>query len=235
LKKNTFNNENKNEEEKEKVENENENDNGNDNEFKKQKTQEEINEEIQKILMTVYESIKEIIPSTPDFVNFNVNAPFTMYSIDSLATRKLINMLARRTKKEFSASTLFHYGTPYDLAKYMPGYTNKLEKEAMAIPKSMKENNIDGKVAINGMALRLPGAINNTKSFWMTLAKGKDCVMLPVKDIKLRNGYAKKLAHLLGKNEHTISKCGCYDTRPCVAKPSEFDVEVLQLFTRRCQ
>jgi len=62
------------------------------------------------------------------------------------------------------------------------------------------------KVAVIGMALRLPGAINNAKSFWMALAKGKDCVMPPVKDRKLRNGYVNKLAHLLGKNEHNIPK-----------------------------
>ncbi|OUM60726.1 hypothetical protein PIROE2DRAFT_62973 [Piromyces sp. E2] len=48
------------------------------------KTHQEITEEIEKAIKIVYESIKEIIPSTPEFENFNIHAPFTLYSIDSL-------------------------------------------------------------------------------------------------------------------------------------------------------
>ncbi|OUM60730.1 hypothetical protein PIROE2DRAFT_31393, partial [Piromyces sp. E2] len=81
------------------------------------------------------------------------------------------------------------------------------------------------KVAIIGMALRLPGSINNAKSFWMALAKGRDCVLPPVKDRNLHTGYVNKPAHLLGPHEHNIPRCGCYDNRGVVPKPSEFDAE----------
>ncbi|KAG4093875.1 hypothetical protein H8356DRAFT_1311429 [Neocallimastix lanati (nom. inval.)] len=192
------------------------------------KTEEEINEEIQKAVMIVYESIKEIIPSTPDFEDFNINAPFTIYSIDSLATRKLTSVLNRKTLKPFSASTLFNYGTPYDLARYITGYDKKLKEKASplsSLPKSIKDVSMDKRVAVIGMALRLPGAINNSKSFWMSLAKGRDCVLAPVKDRKLHLGYVDKPSNLLGENEHNIPKCGCYDSRSNAAKPSEFDAE----------
>ncbi|ORX78517.1 thiolase-like protein [Anaeromyces robustus] len=192
------------------------------------KSQEEINEEIQEAIKLIYESIKEIVPSTPEFEEFNINAPFTIYSIDSIGTRKLTNILARRTGKPFTSSTLFNYGTTYDLAKYITGYTDKDKFGKDLIPKSIASNKKDSdsnKIAIIGMALRLPGAINNAKSFWMALAKGKDCVTTPVKDRKLHLGYVDKPSHLLGENEHNIPRCGCYDTRSNVAKPSEFDAE----------
>ncbi|OUM60724.1 hypothetical protein PIROE2DRAFT_62972 [Piromyces sp. E2] len=53
------------------------------------KTQEEIDEEIQNAIKIIYESIKEIVPSTPKFEEFNIKAPFTMYSIDSLGEGSL--------------------------------------------------------------------------------------------------------------------------------------------------
>jgi len=191
------------------------------NEFEsKTKTQEEIDDEIQKAIIIIYESIKEIIPFTPEFDEFNINAPFAMYSIDSLATRKLTNILSKKTKKSFSPSTFFNYGTTLDLAKYITGYDNKLNNTTI-----LKSLNISGKIAIIGMALRLPGAINNAKSLWMTLAKGRDCIMAPVKDRNLHTGYANKPSNLLDDNEHNIPRCGCYDNRGNVAKPSEFDAE----------
>ncbi|ORY56755.1 hypothetical protein LY90DRAFT_506673 [Neocallimastix californiae] len=81
------------------------------------------------------------------------------------------------------------------------------------------------KVAIIGMALRLPGSIINTKSFWMTLVKGRDCVLPPVKDRNLNICYTNKSSGLLDPHEHNISCFGCYDNRGGVSKPSEFDAE----------
>ncbi|ORX63831.1 hypothetical protein BCR32DRAFT_298303 [Anaeromyces robustus] len=200
----------------------------NENKNKNKKSQKEINEEIQEAIKLIYEAIKEIVPSTPEFEEFNINAPFTIYSIDSIGTRKLTNILGRRTGKPFTTSTLFNYGTTYDLAKYITGYTDKDKFGKDLIPKSIVANKKDinsNKIAIIGMALRLPGAINNAKSFWMALAKGKDCISTPVKDRKLHLGYVNKPSHLLNENEHNIPRCGCYDSRSNVAKPSEFDAE----------
>jgi len=188
-----------------------------------EKTQEEINEEIQNTIKIIYESIKEIIPSSPSFEDFKIRSPFNVYGIDSVATRKLTNILARKTKYSFSPATLFNYGTPLDLAKHITGHYNIFNNES--IQRSLEELKMDEKIAIIGMALRLPGSINNTKSFWMALAKGRDCVLAPVKDRNLHTGYTNKPAHLLGPHEHNVPRCGCYDNRGGVPKPSKFDAE----------
>ncbi|OUM65297.1 hypothetical protein PIROE2DRAFT_41798, partial [Piromyces sp. E2] len=57
----------------------------------------------------------------------------------------------------------------------------------------------------------------------MALAKGKDCVLPPVKTRDLHTRYANKPADQLGPDEHYLPRIGCYDTRNNVAKPSEFD------------
>ncbi|OUM60722.1 hypothetical protein PIROE2DRAFT_45999, partial [Piromyces sp. E2] len=59
----------------------------------------------------------------------------------------------------------------------------------------------------------------------MALAKGRDCVQAPVKDRDLNIGYVNKPSNLLNENEHNIPRCGCYDNRGNVTKPSEFDAE----------
>jgi len=75
------------------------------------------------------------------------------------------------------------------------------------------------------MGLRLPGAINNARSLWMALAKGKDCVQAPVKDRELHLNYVNKPSDQLDTHEHNIPRMGCYDTKANVAKPSKFDAD----------
>jgi len=87
-----------------------------------------MDNEIQSAIMVIYEAIKEIIPSTPDFKNFKIHTPFNIYGIDSLATRKLTNILARKMKKTLTPATLFNYGTPLDLTKYITGNTMNKKK-----------------------------------------------------------------------------------------------------------
>ncbi|ORX59870.1 hypothetical protein BCR36DRAFT_315942 [Piromyces finnis] len=184
----------------------------------------QIGEKINEAIRIIHESIKEIIPSTPDFLEFNAEAPFTIYGIESLATIKLANILSRKFNKRYSPAILFNYGTTMLLAKHITGYENTSYSSQLLdkIPKEL-DNKSSNKIAIIGMALRLPGAINNSKSLWMALAKGKDCVLPPVKTRDLHTRYANKSADQLELDEHYLPRIGCYDTRNSVAKPSEFD------------
>eukprot|EP00833_Pecoramyces_ruminatium_P008811 jgi/Orpsp1_1/1182843/evm.model.c7180000082866.1 len=189
------------------------------------KSKEEINEEIQETIKLVYQSIKEIIPSTPDFESFNPESPFTVYGIDSLSTIKLTNVLSRKLNKRYSPAILFNYGNTVALAKFLSGNVDKKVNLKETIPSSLNEKNVGTKIAIIGMALRLPGAINSAKSLWMTLAKGKDCVLPPVKTRDLHRNYVNKPSELLVPPEHNVPRLGLYDTRSNVAKPSQFDAE----------
>ncbi|ORX61108.1 ketoacyl-synt-domain-containing protein [Piromyces finnis] len=195
----------------------------NSNEIKK--SNEEITKEIEDCIMLIYQSIKEIIPSTPDFELFNPENPFNIYGIDSLSTIKLTNILSRKLNKYFSPAILFNYGNTYALAKFITGNTEKRNKDFKeSIPSSSPhEKKNSEKIAIIGMGLRLPGAINNAKSLWMSLAKGKDCVLPPLKNRDLHRNYVNKPSELLDPSEHNIPRLGLYDTRSNVAKPSQFD------------
>jgi len=189
------------------------------------KSNEEITKEIEDAIKLIYQSIKEIIPSTVDFDAFNPKSPFNIYGIDSLATIKLTNVLSRKLNKHFSPAILFNYGNTYALAKYITGNSKKNIDINDSIPSSLSEKKESGKIAIIGMGLRLPGAINNAKSLWMSLAKGKDCVLPPLKNRDLHRNYVNKPSELLQPNEHNIPRLGLYDTRSNVAKPSQFDAE----------
>jgi len=188
------------------------------------KTKEEIDEEIQNAIKIIYDSIKEIIPSTPSYEEFNPERPFNIYGIDSLATIKLTNILSRKMGKSFSPAILFNYGTSVELAKFLTNnqQSNSYNSTSESVPPSLNANE---KIAIIGMAVRLPGAINNAKSLWMSLAKGKNCVLPPIKTRDLHHGYVKKPSSELVPGEHNIPAIGCYDTRSSVAKPSQFDAE----------
>ncbi|ORX78811.1 ketoacyl-synt-domain-containing protein [Anaeromyces robustus] len=198
------------------------------------KSQEEINEEIEEGIKIIYQSIKEIIPSTPSYEEFNPERPFNLYGIDSLATVKLTNVLSRKMGKRYSPAILFNYGNSLELAKFITNNENKknttnTKKDDLSakesIPRSLNEGGVKEKIAIIGMSLRLPGSINSAKSFWMALAKGKNCVLPPVKNRDLHHGYVNKPSDQLNPGEHNIPYIGCYDTRSNVAKPSQFDAE----------
>jgi len=179
-------------------------------------------EEVEQAIRMIHESIKEIIPSTPEFNKFNPDAPFTVYGIDSLSVIKLTNVLSRKFNKKYSPAILFTYGTTASLAKYLKGYEN-----ISYLPSQEKDHGASSnkKIAIIGMAFRLPGAISNSKSLWMALAKSRDCILPPVKTRDLHHGYVNKPANQLGPKEHYLARVGCYDVRPNVAKPSEFDAD----------
>ncbi|KAL6594873.1 hypothetical protein U3516DRAFT_647398 [Neocallimastix sp. 'constans'] len=183
----------------------------------------QINNKIDKAIRTIHESIKEIIPSTPKFEEFDPESPFSLYGIDSLASIKLANILSRKFKKRYSPAILFNYGTSVLLAKYLTSYEKVSIKNVVeSIPKEI-QSKTSNKIAIIGMAFRLPGSINNSKSLWMALAKGKDCVLPPIKTRDLHHGYVNKSSEALGPEEHYLPRIGCYDIRSKDAKPSEFD------------
>ncbi|ORX84593.1 hypothetical protein BCR32DRAFT_266215 [Anaeromyces robustus] len=148
------------------------------NKKEKIKSQKVIDDEIDEAIKIIYYSVKEIIPSTPEFEDFNPERPFNFYGIDSLATIKLTNIISRKLGKRYTPAVLFNYG-----------------------------------------------AINNAKSLWMTLLKGKNCVVAPVKNRDLHTNYVNKPSNQLLPNEHNIPYFGCYDTKSNVAKPSQFDAE----------
>ncbi|ORX78810.1 thiolase-like protein, partial [Anaeromyces robustus] len=138
--------------------------------------------------------------------------------------------------KRYSPAILFNYGNSLELAKFITNNENKKNttntnkedssaKESTSIPRSLNEGGINEKIAIIGMSLRLPGSINSAKSFWMALAKGKNCVLPPVKSRNLHQGYVNKPSDQLRPWEHNIPYVGCYDTRSSVAKLSQFDAE----------
>ncbi|ORY36775.1 ketoacyl-synt-domain-containing protein [Neocallimastix californiae] len=194
---------------------------------KETKTREEINDEIQDAIKLIYQSIKEIIPSTPEFESFNPESPFTIYGIDSLSTIKLTNVLSRKLNKHYSPAILFNYGNTFELAKFLSGNVDQKNVSEIreSIPASLNEKQSNGKIAIIGMGLRLPGAINSAKSLWLALAKGKDCVLPPIKTRDLHRNYVNKPSDQLDPTEHNIPRLGLYDTRNSVAKPSQFDAK----------
>ncbi|ORX45632.1 ketoacyl-synt-domain-containing protein [Piromyces finnis] len=175
------------------------------------------------LIILIYQSIKEIIPSTPDFDQFDPEMSFTMYGIDSLSTVKLTNILSRKLKKNYSPSIIFNYASPLLLAQYLsqPTQINPVMKDTQKSFNSNKSNSI----AIIGMGLRLPGAINSDKSLWSTLVKGRDCITAIPKDRKLHENYVDKQSSELNMGEHNVKRCGYYDSRSSGKKISQFDAE----------
>ena len=178
------------------------------------------------LIMLIYQSIKEIIPSTPDFEQFVPEKSFTMYGIDSLTTVKLTNLLSRKLKKNYSPSIIFNYASPLLLAKYLAQPT-QLASSLKAGPTNDSSccNRKSNAIAIIGMGLRLPGAINNEKTLWSALVKGRDCVSNIPKDRKLHESYVNKPSNELNPGEHNVKKCGYYDSRTSGEKVSQFDAE----------
>jgi len=73
------------------------------------------------MIKVIYDGIKQVIPYTTDFENFNPGNPFSVYGIDSLSTIKLTNILSRKLNRRFSPVILFNHGNTFDLAKYITG------------------------------------------------------------------------------------------------------------------
>lgn len=177
----------------------------------------------ERIISIIYQSIKEIIPSTPEIEEFDPQKAFTMYGIDSLSTVKLTNILSRKLKKHYSPSIIFNCATPLLLAQYLarPKQTVPIQNKQIASEKESKSNAI----AIIGMGLRLPGAINSDKSLWSALVRGRNCISPLPKDRKLHQTYVAKPSNELNKNEHNVKYYGYYDSRTTGEKVSQFDAE----------
>eukprot|EP00833_Pecoramyces_ruminatium_P011471 jgi/Orpsp1_1/1185503/evm.model.c7180000094097.1 len=220
--------------------------NSNNNELKK--SQDQHQEELQvnpnyagksqeSLVMLIYQSIKEIIPSTPEFEEFVPEKSFTMYGIDSLSTVKLTNVLSHKLKKHYSPSIIFNYASPLLLAKYLSQPTQTVssamkscgpcQKDSCCQQQQQQHRSIanPNAIAIIGMGLRLPGAINSDKTFWSALVKGRNCITTLPKDRKLHESYVDKPSNELNPGEHNVKKCGYYDSRSSGEKVSQFDAE----------
>jgi len=176
------------------------------------------------LITLIYQSIKEIIPSTPEFEEFVPEKSFTMYGIDSLSTVKLTNVLSRKLKKHYSPSIIFNYASPLLLAQYLsqPAQATPTMKETH---KCIYKDNKSNGIAIIGMGLRLPGAINSDKTLWSALIKGRNCITGIPKDRKLHESYVDKSSSELNKGEHNVKRCGYYDSRTTGEKVSQFDAD----------
>ncbi|ORX86212.1 ketoacyl-synt-domain-containing protein, partial [Anaeromyces robustus] len=149
-----------------------------------------------------------------------------MYGIDSLSTVKLVNILSKKLKKHYSPSIIFNYGSPRLLAQYLIQPTESIPKTIKQSYGYQKNNNSkSNSIAIIGMGLRLPGAINSDKSLWSALVKGRNCVSSIPKDRKLHVSYVNKPSNELNEGEHNVKYCGYYDSRINGEKVTKFDAE----------
>jgi len=210
------------------------------------------NERISHLINVIYSCISEIIPSTPPFNEFNDESTFSSYGFNSINSVKLIKMINSKLKANYSTVLLFNYNSPYELAKALclnktDSVTNLIEKTsesfesfneidsssipAISRPLCTPEKSNDSRIAIVGIGLRLPGGIDTTKKYWLSLLKGKNCLSSLPTDRELHKGYvnvSKTPGYTLGKEEHYISKYGYYDSVNSAAKPYEFDADFFE-------
>eukprot|EP00833_Pecoramyces_ruminatium_P013579 jgi/Orpsp1_1/1187611/evm.model.d7180000059031.1 len=158
---------------------------------------------------------------------FNYNSPYelakALVETQSDSTSNFLGSIIGSTNSMCAANTNAdgNYSNAVDGT-----YVNSNSLQAIPKPISyerMNENH--NRIAIVGIGLRLPGGINTTKKYWLSLIKGKNCISPTPTDRQLHIGMVDMAkqppGYRLNKNEHYISKYGSYDST--TGKPTKFD------------
>eukprot|EP00916_Digyalum_oweni_P013491 GHVL01022154.1.p1 GENE.GHVL01022154.1~~GHVL01022154.1.p1 ORF type:complete len:1485 (-),score=343.65 GHVL01022154.1:17-4027(-) len=101
--------------------------------------------------------------------------PLRNLGVDSLGAVEFRNEIQKLLNIKVSATLLFDYPTIEKIADFLMTKITPREK-TVKTTKIIKSNKKEEKIAIVGMALRLPGGVENTKLLWEALLEGNDLI-----------------------------------------------------------
>lgn len=170
----------------------------------------------------VYNIIKSVQPSVvPEkFEDFDENVPFSSYEL----TDDDYYQIEVAVNKEIGRKAFFNNYLSQSSPKVLEDFIGYAKYINVNLPKKFSSSLYMTPIAIIGMGIRLPGAINTPAKYWNAMATGRDCLSpLPTNrhlHHSLRQGCPP---NELKNDEHYIHRGGFYDVGPGAAPITDFD------------